>query len=293
MQSANENLNQTEGGSLMDFSYQAEDNGKRDSANDFSTNKAAGGGNDFQEATNNDNGTSHTASLIKAATPYFDTDSQRSLHFLAAVYEIMDSIQLFKQKKTVSALSISIKNVDIEGMLKGVLPLCNTQERSFVDKIINIFNMRRMFETYQTISSMMSAFNTNPEDNNTDSYMRQEYQEPKNTPSYGNDVPYYNDYTNTEDDFDYQNSQSTAFQSNSPDYVEAAQMYAEHEKQNAFKGAQINENEDKQSEIKQENQSSSTNNQQMMEMLGSMLTPEQKSTFEAMKMLFDSGLLNT
>lgn len=269
MQYANEIISQTEGGSLMDFSYQAEDNEKDDSIN---------------ESTGN-----HTASLIKAATPYFDPDTQKSLHFIAAVYEVMDTVQLFKQKKTVSALSFSMKNVDIEALLKGIRPVCNSQEKPLIDKFLNIFSMRRMFETYQNLSSMMSMFNS--EASNSEPFMRQESYDATSTPPNSEDLNYYND-SNIVDDFDYNNNPSTTYQEPRADYLEAAQLYNDFEKQQYKKQPEEKQHEEKVSEEKQANTSSPNNNQQMMEMLGSILTPEQKTTFDAMKMIFDSGMLN-
>lgn len=309
----------------MDFSYQTDNSGNSE--------------------TKTDNGTSHTASLIKAASPYFDSDSQRTMHFFAAVYEVMDSIQLFSQKKTVSALSFSIKNVDIEGMLKGIRPVCNTQERSLVDKFLNIFNMRRMFETYQMMSSMMSMFNQ--DSSNADQTMNNEFNQSMNAPPFSEEDNYKNDFTSHqdnfdyEDDFNYENKPTPIYYEQVPDYLEAAQMKEpelpmDHQTHslnhiNPLENHQRNQESDftkenqgqtvmhnqqqfqqqiysqssqnhskndevfqQQSQDEKSNESSSTmNNQQMMDMLSGMLTPEQKNTFESMKMLFDSGLFHT
>lgn len=274
----------------MDFSYQSEYSGKPDQNSNFSNTSAESNSQEQKDSDSDINGISHTARLIKAASPYFDNESQKSLHFFAAVFEVMDSIQLFRQRDTVSAFSFSFKNVDFEGMLKGIRPYCNSKERSFVDKFISFFNMRRMFETYQNISSMMNAFGSNQDS------------EQEHTTPYAKNDNYYSHDTNVEDDFDYTNNTGTAFHGPFPDYLEAAQIYDDYEKKNTpygqtasehFQDNNIDNRIDNNPDNASNNQSESSNNQQMMDMLGSMLTPEQKSTFDAMKMLFDSGLLNT
>ena len=290
----------------MDFTYQADNTGNSEPQNDF--------------------GNSHTATLIKAASPYFDPDTQRSLHFLASIYEVMDSVQLLSKKKTVSALSFSMKNVDLEGLLKGIRPVCNSQEQSLVDKFLNMFNMKRMFETYQMMSSMMSMFNQDSSSN--DQAMNNAFYQSMNSSPFPEENKYNNESLHPEnnfdyvDDFIYDNNPNPIYNQQKDDYLEAAQMnssntavdddkYKQTGQQNTQHNSQSNSQQtfgEKQnsSPFQQQDQplkqnqddtskdnSQSMNTQQMMDMLGTMLSPEQKNTFESMKMLFNSGMFNS
>lgn len=329
--------NQHKGGIQMDFAYQADDSGTSETKNDI--------------------GTSHIATLIKAASPYFDPDTQRSLHFLSSIYDVMDSVQLLSQKKTVSAFSFSMKNVDFEGLLKGIRPVCSSEEKSLVDKFLNIFSMKRMFETYQMMSSMMSMFNQDTSSN--DQTMNNAFNQSMNASPYPEESKYNNESTNFNnnldyvDDFIYDNKPNPLNYEQMQDTLQAAQMRTspssnhndtkqtnqdndynfeneftynhspsqdhfhntshntfenhQQEHQQPQKSAQQqfgseqhahplqseNSQQEQAQEDKSNDNSQSMNTQQMMDMLGTMLTPEQKNTFESMKMLFNSGMFNS
>ncbi len=313
----------------MDFTYQADNSGNSETKNDI--------------------GTSHTATLIKAASPYFDPDTQRSLHLLASIYDVMDSVQLLSQKKSVSALSFSIKNVDIEGLLKGIRPVCSSEEKSLVDKFLNIFSMKRMFETYQTMSSMMSMFNQDSSSN--DQTMNNAFHQSMNATPYPEENKYNNESADLNNNFDYVDDFIYDNKPNPMNYeqmqvdLQAAQMRTstshnhsdtkqtnqdsdynfvnefthnhstnpEHFHNTSHNILENHQQEQQQIDSEQHHNplqqedshqeqiqadksnenSQSMNHQQMMDMLGNMLTPEQKNTFESMKMLFNSGMFNS
>lgn len=180
----------------MDSSYQSEENEQNDSSSESFG--------------------SHTANLIKAASPYFDTDTQKSLYFIATILDVMEMTKLFQQSKSVSALSFSMKNVDFEGLLKNVRPVCRPNERSFVDKITNMFSMKRMFETYQAVSSMMSSMNSDSSKNTSSAENPFPNNQDTTSEDANADSRYFNDFLNTSDYNTYASYQDYM---NNPDSV--------------------------------------------------------------------------
>lgn len=275
--------NLEEGESPMDNSYQADDNANQDSTTEYEGN--------------------HYATLIRAATPYFDPDSRKTLNLFASVYEVMDSLKSFNQEKGLSAFSLSIKNVDFEGMLKNIRPLCTKKELPFIDKILNIFQIKRMFETYQAFSSMMSMFqpgdtpfqanaenHSNPASSADDFPFptpqdgfpfpsEEEIHIPPLTPPKPKENPQFNSSSDSYDNFNYETNITSNYEGQIPDYVEAARVYDY-------------QTPPQKEMTSNETTGSSMDTQQMISMLGEMLSPEQKKSFDSMKMLFDSGLFN-
>lgn len=102
----------------------------------------------------------HTAELIKAAIPYVDSNWKGPAELIAKLLDLLGSFKSIGNNGTLSASSFrdfKIDKIDIEGLLKGIRPICNNKEQEIVDRILNIFNMKRMFEMY---NNMMSAMKT-------------------------------------------------------------------------------------------------------------------------------------
>ena len=98
----------------------------------------------------------HTAELLKAALPYVDTRTQSTMDLLLKLYEFMACYRNIRTGK-MAACGFDNHKVDMEAMITNIQPLCSEKERSFIDKILNIFNAKRMFEMYNTYMSAMKA----------------------------------------------------------------------------------------------------------------------------------------
>jgi hypothetical protein len=99
---------------------------------------------------------SHTAEIVKAALPYFDSRTRPKVEFVGKLLDLMGSLNIFG-KESMVACGYEKISVDIEGLLNGIRPLCNTREREFVDRILNIFNIKRMFEMYNNFMNVMNS----------------------------------------------------------------------------------------------------------------------------------------
>lgn len=100
---------------------------------------------------------SHTADIIKAAIPFVDTKLKGMAELFSKLLDLMGSLKTTGKGVKMVSIGAESSKMDIEGLLKGIRPICNIKEQEIVDRILNIFNMKRMFEMYNT---MMSAMKT-------------------------------------------------------------------------------------------------------------------------------------
>lgn len=99
----------------------------------------------------------HTAEIMKASLPYFDSATRTRMEFFSKVFDLMGHLGAVTSRNSMVACGYEQPSIDVEGLLNGIRPLCSNRERDFVDRILNIFNMRRMFEMYNNLMSTMNA----------------------------------------------------------------------------------------------------------------------------------------
>jgi len=97
----------------------------------------------------------HTAELMKAALPYVDEKAKASVEFMYKFIDFMGYFRTMTQPTDSAARGFENQKINIEGLLTGIRPFCNDRERPFIDQILNIFNMKRMFETYSKMMQTM------------------------------------------------------------------------------------------------------------------------------------------
>lgn len=98
----------------------------------------------------------HNMELIRAAMPYADTSAQSTMELLLKLYEFMHSYRGFVSG-SMAACGFAGRKVDLEAMMNSLRPICNKREREIVDRILSIFNAKRMYEMYNTYMSAMKA----------------------------------------------------------------------------------------------------------------------------------------
>lgn len=105
-----------------------------------------------------EDGLLHTAELIKTALPYVDIRSKLILDLLVKLYELIACLRNIRSKD-IAACGFENANekVDLEALLKKIRPNCNQKERVFIDKILNIFQAKKIFEMYNTYMEVMNA----------------------------------------------------------------------------------------------------------------------------------------
>ncbi len=193
----------------------------------------------------------HTAEIMKAALPYFDSMTKIRVEFFAKALDLMGSLSALSGRNSMVACGYENKSIDMEGLLNGIRPLCNKKERDIIDRILNIFNMKRMFEMYNNLMNAMKTmqefgdFSFSGEDNKDDT----------DTVT-GNFTGSNFESIFRDSGFGDTRSEDTASQDN----------------QSHTQG----------------NENSFTNDNPMFEMLKTMMPPEQQSTFENLRMLLST-----
>lgn len=204
-----------------------------------------------------DNDYIHTAQVLKAAVPYLNSRTKTTIALVSSFMEFMGCLRHFTQHNLAACGFEEQTEFNLESLLTGIRPVCNPQERAFVDKILGIFNAKRMYETYSTYMAAMQAMNEfNADSDNEDDESMTNDQYMTNNENAANDEYATND--ETKDDTIY--SREATEYSDDRDY--------------------------KQSDAS-DNINSQTSNSNMFDMLKNMIPPEQMSTFENLSMLFN------
>ncbi len=97
----------------------------------------------------------HTAELVKAAIPFVDNRTQGMADLFVKVCDLMGSVKTAKSSQNLAACGFTLESIDIEGLLAAVRPVCNKRERDIVDRILNLFHMKKMFEMYNSMMETM------------------------------------------------------------------------------------------------------------------------------------------
>lgn len=106
---------------------------------------------------------SHMLEIINAAFPYLDSDTQQSADLIVKTGELMEAYQFLQKRDSVKAFSISKQEIDIEALLTNVRTVCYDQEKELIDKILNLFKMKDLYETYSVLAQSMASQSGNSE----------------------------------------------------------------------------------------------------------------------------------
>jgi hypothetical protein len=203
----------------------------------------------------------HTAEIMKAALPYIDAPNKVMLEFAMKIIELMGYVKTLRSSLGLAACGYQAGKTDMEGMLNNIRPVCNKKERDIIDKILNIFNMKRAYEMY---SKMMDAMNI---------MQGMEGFPFGSAADTATDAPDA-DLSSYNTDTDYSISD---YASDIPDNSEADIT------ENSFDAGS--------DDVKPETASSGSAgmfNDKMLEMLKAMVPPEQKATFDNLSMLLST-----
>ncbi|NLK99823.1 MAG: hypothetical protein GX271_04080 [Clostridiales bacterium] len=236
-----------------------------------------------------EDGLLHTADLLKTALPYVDAKSRLTLELLVKLYELIICMRNFTNND-ISACGFDNDKADMEALLKNIRPKCNKDEQAFVDKMLNVFQAKRMFEMYNTYMGAMKAMegfegfgggNTNG-DNDSDG----------EADSYGT-----NSFFNNLKDFDFSsifgdNFDSEEFMNNYnnmiTDKVDSEEIIVENTYDSYLDDSKLVEEQDNTNSSNNDIANTNNNDKDMFEELKSMIPPDQMQTFENLRMLFGS-----
>ena len=85
----------------------------------------------------------HTAEILKTALPYVDIKSRLTLELLVKLYELIICMRNFTNKD-IAACGFENEKADMETLLNSIKPKCNKDEQAFVDKMLNVFQAKRI-----------------------------------------------------------------------------------------------------------------------------------------------------
>lgn len=237
----------------------------------------------------------HTAEIMKAALPYIGLTNKVTAELFVKAFDLLASIKSMKSNK-LSAFSLEISKIDVEGLLTGIRPICNIREREMVDRILNIFNMKRTFEMYNNMMETMKTmqefggfpFGDSSNENDTDnvtgnfsgSNFESIFQSVKSFMGNSGDMGVSGDSEIPGDPGDLGVSGDIgSFEVPSSDSFTHVTEEVHEERKEA--GAPTDQ-------IPPTKNSGNRSNDMMFEMLKSMVPPEQMSTFENLSMLLNT-----
>lgn len=217
-----------------------------------------------------EDGLLHTAELLKTALPYVDVRSRLTLELLVKLYELIICMRNFSTNN-INACGFENEKADMEALLSNIRPKCSNYEQAFVDKILNIFQAKRMFEMYNSYMEAMSSmegfegFGGNKTDGDADSYA------PMNSFSNYDFSSIFGDEFDSKSILQSFNSMS----SDKNDYEEYRDDSEEVNEAKLTSGDNISDE--------------AIDDKEMFESLKSLVPPDQMQTFEKLRMLFGSS----
>lgn len=214
-----------------------------------------------------EDGLLHTTELLKTALPYVDVRSRLILDLLVKLYELIACLRNFRTKDMAACgFENTYEKVDTETLLKKIRPNCNQKERAFVDRILNIFQAKRIFEMYNTYMEAMKAmegfdgFSGDNNDFNADN---------------ANDNT--GDFMNSFSDFDL----TSIIGDDNSEFGLNDSNIDNDTKSNGYDVTDIKEENP-------DNGKAAGDNSNLIESLKAMIPPEQMETFENLRMLFET-----
>lgn len=114
-----------------------------------------------------DNQQSHMFQILKAAVPYLDHKSKKSVGIIIKTNELADSLHKLNTREELSTCELGEDKTDIEGMLESIRPHCNEKETELVDLVLNFIKARNLYTTYQTLAAANTEKSKEQTDNSS------------------------------------------------------------------------------------------------------------------------------
>ncbi len=230
---------------------------------------------------------SHTAELMKASLPYFDNRTRSQVELFSKVLDLMGSLNSLTGRGSMVAYGYEAASIDVEGILNAIRPLCDKREREFVDRILNIFNIKRIFETYNNFMNMMNVMQEAGGFSFTEEGQKDDTENV--TGNFTNNIfnSIFQGFNNASEMPEEDNNtpmQETAYDNYDSNEALHTDNYSNTDNYN-------NDNDSKSN--REEAPHTGTNNtfkadSTMFDMFKGMVPPEQMSTFENLRMLFNT-----
>lgn len=244
----------------------------------------------------------HTVDIMKAATPYFDPGTRRSMDLFTKFFDLLGCYRNFLLPLEMASNESYNKKMDLEGLLTGIRPKLGERERPIVDQILGFFNAKRMFETYSAYMEMMKnmeGFNSGDSDTdgNTNfdmfsvmnSFMSNNSSTGMNPDMFSALSSFMNNNSSTDVNSNIDGNENSDFNSymdsdNSNDFSSYMDSDSNYDS-SSYMDSDGNYKGDLDTENSSDNSSSGFNFSNFASLFGDMVSPEQASNFENLSML--------
>ncbi len=234
----------------------------------------------------------HTTEILKAALPYVDVRTKTTMDLLVKLYEFMDSFRRIRRNRLITC-DYEDQKADVEAMLNSIRPLCKDKERAMVDQLLGFYQAKRMYTMYNSYMSAIKTmqefgeFSSGGEGEAADSFMNQfagvdfsSFFSGSSDGSFGSssDTSFGDDFGNGSDsssDFSFGKSEASDSEDTSTGYDKD---HAPEDRENV---------EEMRSDPPADGKDKGSNSQ-MFDALKHMIPPDQQSTFENLRMLFQT-----
>lgn len=115
----------------------------------------------FQRTQQSVDSSGHMLEVLRAAMPYIDSRSQNTMETLLKATDLIHSTRsLSSPPGELSAASLNSKSMDLEGLLSSVRDVGYGQERDMIDKMLNYFKARKLYQTYMMFNQNKDTLKT-------------------------------------------------------------------------------------------------------------------------------------
>lgn len=99
---------------------------------------------------------SHTIQMLKAAVPYVDKKTKRSMGIIIQTAELAESLQ-GSSSEEISACDLEDEKIDLEAMFGNMRQYCNEKEGELIDLVLNFVKARKLYTSYQSFNAANST----------------------------------------------------------------------------------------------------------------------------------------
>lgn len=96
--------------------------------------------------------TKHSLDILRAAIPYIDRRTQRTLNLAIQAAELSHTLRESRTQPELSALDLEPFEFNIEGLLVSIKEVCSKREREQIDFFLNIMSTKKLYDTYSLLT---------------------------------------------------------------------------------------------------------------------------------------------
>lgn len=96
--------------------------------------------------------TRHTLDILKAAIPYIDRRTQRSMNLAIQASELASNLRETRTSPELSACDLEPFSFNLEGMLVSIKEVASKRERELIDFVLNIMGTKKLYDTYSLLT---------------------------------------------------------------------------------------------------------------------------------------------